>query len=103
MLADDDMTVFFGPDVASTWTRLAGVGHAVVQFPAIRGVQDVDALQGYALNAETDLHYITGDVDLHDKQLLQEAGSATVWRVQGEPMRTNDGATSTARIGHAPA
>lgn len=103
MLVDDDMSVFFNPDFASEWTRLSGVGVAAVPFPAIRGVQDVEALQGFALNAETEITYITGDVDLRDQQLLQVAGSATVWRVQGEPVRTGDGATSTARIGLAPA
>lgn len=103
MLVDDDMTVFFNADFCATWTRLAGAVEAAVQFPAIRGVQDVDALQGYALNAEHELTYITADVDLQDQQLLQETGSATVWRVQGEPVRTVDGATSTARIGPAPA
>lgn len=102
MLVDDDMSVFFGADFASTWTRQASTGVAAVTFPAIKGVEDVAALQGYALNAEYELSYITSSVDLHDKQLLQEAGSATVWRVQGEPVRAGDGATSNARIGHAP-
>jgi len=101
-LVDDDMSVFFNADFALIWTRLAGAGVAAVPFPAIRDVEDVDALQGYALNAQYDLSYITADVDLHDQQLLQEAGSATIWRVQGEPERTGDGATSIARIGHAP-
>lgn len=102
MPVDDDMTVFFNTDFTSTWTRLAGIGAAAVQFFAIRGVRDVDALQGYTFNAETEIMYITADVDLHDQQQLQEAGKATVWRVQGDPVRTIDGATSTARIGLAP-
>ena len=101
-MVDDDMSVFFNADFCATWTRLVGVDCAVVQFPAIRGVQDVEALQGYALNAETEITYITDDVELKEKQLLQEAGSATVWRVQGNPVRTGDGAISTARIGPAP-
>lgn len=101
MLGDDDMTVFFNPDFAATWTRLAGVGHLSVEFPAIRGVQDVDALQGYALSADHELSYVTGDVDLHEGQLLQLVGDASTWRVRREPLRTGDGLTSTVQIGRA--
>ena len=99
MLVDDDMTVFFNPDFASTWTRLAGVDIDAVQFPAILGVQDVEALQGYALGAEYELCYATGDVDLAEGQTLQETGKPQIWRVRQEPRRTNDGLTSSVFIG----
>lgn len=102
MLGDDDMTVFFNSDFASTWTRLVGVDCGSVQFPAIRGVQDVEALQGYALSADHELSYITGDVNLSAGQLLQEQGKPDLWRVRAEPLRTADGATSTVLIGLAP-
>lgn len=103
MLGDDDLgTVFFGPDFASTWTRLADAENAAVQFPAIRGVEDVEGLQGYALSADHELTYITGDVDLHEGQTLQQLGSAAIWRVRREPQRTVDGATSTVLIGASP-
>ena len=102
MLVDDDMTVFFNADFASTWTRLVGVGCASVQFLAIHGVQDVEALQGYALSADHELSYITADVDLAEGQLLQAQGNPTLWRVRSEPQRTVDGATSTVLIGKAP-
>jgi hypothetical protein len=101
-MVDDDMAVFFGADFATTWTRLVGADCSLVPFPAIHGVQDVEAMQGYVLNAECEITYITGDVDLKDKQLLQQSGSATIWRVQGDPVRGGDGATSTARIGKVP-
>lgn len=102
MLMDDDMTVFFNADFSSPWTRLAGVGHALVQFPAIRGVQDVEALQGYTLSADHELSYITSDVDLAEGQTLQQQGSNVLWRVRAAPQRTADGATSTVLIGQAP-
>lgn len=102
MLVDDDMTVFFSADFCSTWTRLVGADCGLVQFPAIHGVQDVDALQGYALSADHELSYITADVDLREGQLLQEQGKPAVWRVRKEPVRTADGLTSTALIGKAP-
>ena len=104
LLVDDDMSVFFNADFASTWTRLADeFGVTAVPFLAIRGVQDVEALQGYAQSADHELSYITADVDLREGQQLTEAGSATVWRVRQEPQRTGDGATSTVLIGQAPA
>jgi hypothetical protein len=101
-MIDDDMTVFFGTDFATTWTRLVGVDCSAVQFPAIHGVQDAEALQGYALNAQHELSYITGDVDLREGQVLQEQGKPALWRVRAEPLRTADGATSTVVIGLAP-
>lgn len=99
MLAvDDDMGVFFNADFASTWVRLVGVDCAAVQFPAIHGVQDVEALQGYALGADHELSYITNDVDLQEGQQLQEVGATTVWRVRSDPQRTADGMTSLVQI-----
>lgn len=99
----DDMTVFFNADFASTWVRLVGAECETVQFPAIHGVQDVEALQSYALGAEHELSYITNDVDLREGQLLQEVGSPTLWRVRSAPQRTVDGVTSLVQIGKAPA
>ncbi len=93
------MTVFFNADFCSTWVRQASPGVAEVEFPAMKGEQDVEALQGYALAAQTELSYITSDVDLHDQQTLLQVGSPTVWRVLAEPVRTADGLTSLARIG----
>ena len=104
MLAvSDDMTVFFNADFCSDWVRQASPGVAEVQFPAMLGELDAEALQGYTLNAQTELSYITSDVDLHDQQTLLQVGSTTLWRVLAEPVRTNDGATSLARIGRVPA
>lgn len=103
MLGDDDLgTVFFSPEVAATWTRLADADNAVVQFPGILGVEDVEGLQGYTLSADYELTYITGDVDLHAGQTLQQAGKPALWRVRREPLRTGDGSTSTVLIGAAP-
>ena len=99
MLVDDDMAVFFSPDFAAPWVRLAGVGVDAAQFPAILGVQDVEALQGYALGAEYELCYATGDVDLAEGQTLQETSKPQIWRVRQEPRRTNDGLTSSVFIG----
>lgn len=96
----DDMTVFFNADFCSDWVRQASPGVAEVQFPAMKGEQDVEALQSYALVSQTDLSYITSDVDLHDQQILLQVGSPTLWRVIGEPVRTADGLTSLTRIGH---
>lgn len=102
MLGDDDMTVFFNPDFASTWVRLAGVDCLEVEFPAIRGVEDVEGLQGYALSADHELSFITGDVNLHEGQTLQERGKPALWRVRREPLRISDGATSSVVIGASP-
>lgn len=102
MLVDDDMTVFFSTDFASTWVRLAGVGLAPVEFPAIMGVQDVEALQGYALSTDHELAYVTGDVNLSEGQLLQQLGKPATWRVRSDPQPTADGLTSTVLIGQAP-
>lgn len=98
----DDMTVFFCADFASTWVRLVGADCAAVQFPAIHGVQDVEALQGYALSADDELSYITTAVDLHEGQLLREQGTTAVYRVRKEPVRAADGMTSTVLIGRVP-
>ncbi len=100
---DDDMGVFFNTDFASTWTRLVGVDYAAVQFPAIHGVQDVEALQGYALGADHELSYITGDVDLQEGQQLQELGTSTIWRVRRDPQRAADGMTSLVQLSKVPA
>ena len=103
MLGDDDLSaVFFGPDFAQSWTRLADGQNAPVQFAAIRGVEDVEGLQGYTLSADHELTYITSDVDLHEGQTLQLERSAALWRVRGEPKRAADGATSTVLIGASP-
>lgn len=102
MLGDDDMAVFFSADFCTTWTRLVGADSAVVQFAAIYGVQDVDALQGYALGAEHELCYATDDVDLCEGQLLQQQGQPAVWRVRKDPVRGADGLTSTVLLGKAP-
>lgn len=101
-MVGDDMTVFFNSDFASTWTRLLDVDCAEVPFAAIKGVQDVEGLQGYALSADHELSYITSDVDLREGQLLQEQGKPALWRVRAEPVRAGDGATSTVLIGLAP-
>ena len=106
-LVDDDMSVFFSADFATSWTRLAGVDDhgdyvAAATFDAIQGVQDVEALQGYALSADTEITYPTEAVTLKEGQHLTQAGSATVWRVRREPQRSGDGATTTALIGLAP-
>lgn len=104
MLAvDDDMIVFFNADFASTWVRLAGVDCAAVQFPAIHGVQDVEALQGYGQSGDHELSYITADVDLREGQQLQEQGSTIVWRVRRDPQRSTDGVTSLVQLSRAPA
>lgn len=102
MLVDDDKGVFFSADFCATWTRLAGVDYASVQFPAIHGVQDVDALQGFAQGAEHELCYATDDVDLCEGQLLQQQGHSVVWRVRKDPVRGTDGLTSTVLLGMAP-
>ena len=101
-MVDDDPVVFFNADFVTHWTRLAGADVAAVSFPAIHGVQDAEGLQGYALTADSEITYITGDVDLHEGQLLTQSGSATTWRVRREPLRTGDGMTSTVLIGQAP-
>jgi hypothetical protein len=101
MLGDDDMTVFFNPDFASTWVRLAGADCAYVEFPAIRGEQDVEALQAYAQSTSTELAYITADVDLREGQQLQIKGTPQLWRVRQEPQLTVDGATSVVQVGKA--
>ena len=107
-LVDDDMSVFFCPDFTTSWTRLAGVddsgaSYGAATFAAIQGVQDVEALQGYALSADTEITYPADAVTLKSGQLLTQAGSATVWRVRRDPQRSGDGATTTALIGLAPA
>lgn len=103
MLGDDDMrTVFFNPDFAATWTRLVDAENALVEFPAIKSVEDMEGLQGYTLSADHELTYITDDVNLHEGQLLQEVGKPALWRVRREPQRTGDGATSTVLIGASP-
>lgn len=99
MLGDDEMTVFFNPDFASTWTRLAGADCDAVEFPAIFSVQDAEALQGFALGAENELCYATGDVDLAEGQRLQQQGKPELWRVRQEPRRSQDGLTSTVALG----
>ena len=103
MLGDDDLhTVFFSPDFARIWVRLADAENAQVQFPAVHGVEDVEGLQGYALSADYELNYITSDVDLHEGQTLQQLGSGALWRVRREPQRSADGACSTVLIGASP-
>lgn len=99
MLGDDDMTVFFNPDFASTWVRLSGGDCAYVEFPAIRGEQSVEALQAYASGTVTELTYITSDVDLRDGQQLQIKGTPQLWRVRKEPEPIDDGATSVVQVG----
>ena len=100
-LVEDDSGVFFNADFCTTWTRLAATGVAAVAFPAIYGVADESALQGYTLNADHALCYPSTSVDLQTGQTLQQAGSATLWRVRGEPLRSADGFTCTAAIGAA--
>lgn len=102
LVIDDDMGVFFNADFCADWVRLVGVDCPAVQFPAIHGVQDVEALQGYALSADHELCYVTASVDLKEGQQLQELGNATIWRVRRDPQRTDDGMTSTVLIGKAP-
>ncbi len=102
IVVDDDMHVFFNADFASDWVRLAGAGCVAVQFAAIAGVQDVEGLQGYALEGDHELSYITTAVDLQEGQQLQELGKAAIWRVRRDPQRTADGMTSLVQIGKVP-
>jgi hypothetical protein len=102
LVVDEDMHVFFNADFASDWVRLAGGGSTAKQFAAIAGVQDVEGLQGYALEGDHELSYVTADVDLAEGMQLQEVGKSAIWRVRRDPQRTADGLTSLVQIGKVP-
>ena len=91
------MGVYFGDDFAVEVTRQRQ-GADEVSFRAIFGVADLDALQGYALNAEAMLRWPEGPDVRADDRLTIDGRTFVVLET---PRRVVDGRELEALLGSA--
>lgn len=99
-MIEEDLPVFF-EDLGITFVhRQSGT-----TFRAIKGTVDVNALDGYALNAEVQLRFQTSSVTMREGDRLDELDASGVavaaWRLLEHPQRTNDGTESLVILGRA--
>lgn len=105
LLADDIDSVFFGADFASTFARYRPLA-AAVEFAAIFGVADDEALEGRSLAVVRVLR-LPASVDLRADDIVvavQDIGAMGVsageqFRVLEMPVRVNDGMEMEALLG----
>lgn len=75
------------------------------KFTAIVGAVDVEALDGYVMNAEMQLNYQTHSVTLRADDVVHELNQAgdfvAAWRLLEHPRRVNDGHETVAILGRA--
>lgn len=99
-MIEDDLPVFFGDFGVSFVHRPSGT-----TFRAIKGTVDVNALDGYVLNAEAQLRFQTSSVTMREGDKLDEldatGGVTAAWRLLEHPQRTNDGTESLVILGRA--
>lgn len=99
-MMQDDLAVFFA-DLSVTLVHVESGS----TFQAIKGQVDVDALDGYALNAEVQLRYATDEVAMRQGDKLDELDAngdfVAAWRLLEHPKRLLDGLESTVILGRA--
>ena len=79
-----------------------------VVFRAIFGVADQEALDGYAITAEHEIHYPTQSISLSEGDEIEDSGGNGVlpgmmWEVRSTPMRVNDGLESSVLLSRSEA
>lgn len=92
----EDLSVFYNTaEFARPFTLWTGTQENVV-FNAIFSVVDEDALQGYAVTAQYQLHYPTSAATLKKGDVLIDG--ADTYIVRSEPRRLNDGLESSVLL-----
>ena len=99
-MIEEDLPVFFGDFGVAFVHRQSGT-----TFRAIKGTVDVNALDGYALNAEVQLRFQTSSITMREGDRLDELDATgmavAAWRLLEHPQRTNDGTESLVILGKA--